>query len=259
MMKYALPLLFLLVPLTLFGQEMNHKVIKKSKKRSLNTFATIQSATATTSYKYATYTFNDDGHVQSEITYDAEGKETINYQATIKDGRLSQSEKKKAKFNELEKIIYTYDEAGNLLKKAEYRDGKLIIYYQHFYTDNRLDSIIWYTGNNEAQLFEYYTYENGKLKTITEKTSYGRLDGKTDIYYHEDGTLKEEKLYDGFGEMYEHISYNKKGWMTEKKIIQDKTVILLTYRYNGKGLLKKGTKSVSDDPNTIQYTYKWTK
>lgn len=238
----------------------NAAAIKKSKKRAATAFATSDDKGTTVTYKNASFIFNEDGNLVTEYGYDASGKLLMKFEAIYKDGKLIESSKEKKKLNEVERMVYTYNKEGLLTKKSEYRNDKLIIYYQYYYgTGNRLDSIIWFDKTAKAQLYEYHQYEGEKLTEIIEKTSYGRLDGKTALFYNDHGVLKEEKLYDGFGEMYEHMTYNDKGLMIERKLIQDKKITTYTYDYSGKGLIKQKAKHISDNPNRISYTYKWSK
>lgn len=59
--------------------------------------------------------------------------------------------------------------------------------------------------------------------------------------------------------MYEHMNYNEKGLVTERKLIQDKKTTTYTYRYTGNGLIKSKKKEVSNSPQIIRYKYKWSK
>jgi len=256
-MRYLLPLLYLLLPVALIGQNLDHpSIIKKSKRKSLTAYITVETPAATEKYKHAYWEFNENGHIINEVHFAKSGKVTRKFNATYQEGRLLETLTHKEKIKEKEKITYEYNDAGNLKKKAEYRNGKLVIYFEYFYTNHQLDSVIWFDKKGKAQLYEYYQYEADQLIKITEKTAYGRLDGKTDIYYYPNGKLKEEKLFDGFGEMYEHINYNDKGLATERKIVQDTKVTTLNYTYAGNGLLKK---IVSDHNQVITYKYKWSK
>ena len=243
-----------------FGQNFdNTTIIKKSKRKSLLATANEVSDGKEHEYTVDYWEFNDEGQIVLKIDYEKSGKVATKYTATYKEGKIKESIEVKNKINEIEKTIYEYNQADNLVKKSEYRNDKLVIYYQYYYTGNQLDSIIWYDKKNNPQLFEYHEYEDGKLTTIIEKNSYGRLDGKTEILYHENGELKEEKLFDGFGEMYEHLNYNDKGLITERKIVQGEKTITYTFDYSGKGLLKSGTRAVSDGNKHISYDYKWSK
>ncbi len=163
--------------------------------------------------------------------------------------------------NEIEIIDYQYDSKGNLTDRIETRNGKPVISYKYYYGDNsQLDSVVWLGVDGKRQLAEYYTYENGRLTEISEKTGYGRLDGRSEIMYHEDGTLKEEKLYDGFGDLFEHLNYSEEGWLTEKTVFIDEKKTSYTFKYKGNGLLKEGKKTYSDNPNLVEeMKFKWKK
>ncbi|MGB0524265.1 MAG: hypothetical protein ACPGJS_14950 [Flammeovirgaceae bacterium] len=244
-----------------YGQQTENSVfIKKAKKKSLTVFAAISYPDSTIKYKKSYEEFNADGQLTSGVYYLPSGNIQTKVNRTYKDGKLLESVKDKKKLNELEKEVMTYNSSGLLAKKAEFRNEKLIIYFQYYYGhNNRLDSIIWYDSKGNAQLYEYHHYTDNRLTNITEKTAYGRLDGKTEIFYHENGMVKEEKLFDGFGEMYEHFSYNERGQVTERKLIQDKNTTTYTYIYAGNGLLKRSKKELSNTTKETSYKYKWSK
>lgn len=254
-------ILWLGLPFIVHGQHTDHAhTIKKAKKKSLTVFTTLSDANNNSlTYKKSYEEFDTAGKLLNGIYYN---KDKVTSKFTLKYNNLllTESIKEKIKLNEIEKEVFDYNTEGLLIKRTEFRNDKLIIYYKYFYSNtNQLDSVIWYDKQNTPQLFEYHTYENGRLKNISEKTAYGRIDGKTEFYYHTDGTLKEEKLYDGFGEMYEHMSYNDKGLITERILIQDKVTTTYTYTYSGNGLMKSSTKTKSNTPQVIYNKYKWSK
>lgn len=261
-MRYVYLMVCVLLTNTVVGQVFDHpELIKKAKKKSLTAYSTITYPDSVVQYKSSYWVFNKSGLMDLEIDYTQSKSIITKYELEYKEGKLNETRKYKTKLKELEKTLYTYNKEGLLAKQTEYRDDKLIISYQYFYNSaQKLDSIIWYDKKGNEQLYEYHRYDDkGLLTEIEEKTAYGRLDGKTELYYHTDGTLKEEKLYDGFGEMYEHMSYNDKGLLIERKLIREDKTITYTYTYSGNGLLKTGKKAVSNQPQVIDFKYKWSK
>jgi hypothetical protein len=265
-MNTTTKLTFLLLLISVFNsqaQVFDHPEVIKNKKctKLFASKAFIYSDSTVNNEKASYWEFNSVGQEVLEIDFEINGDTSLIISTTYEDGKINQIRKDKKHLNEIELIDYKYNEKGNLTDRIETRNGKPVISYKYYYGDNsQLDSVLWLGVNGKVQLSEYYTYESGRLTEISEKTGYGRLDGRTEIDYHEDGTLKEEKLYDGFGDLFEHLNYSKEGWMTKKVVFIDEKKTIYTFEYKGNGLMKESKKTYSDNPDLIEeMKFKWKK
>ena len=255
-------ILFIFIGSNVFGQVFEHpEIIKKKKKRALYASKKINYPDSTATIEnYSYWEFDEDGHEILEIDYEKNGNIHLKINNRYEDGKLVETIEDKKFLTEIEKVVYEYNDKGLLTKKTDFRNDEKIISYEYFYGDGEeLDSTIWYDKDGKPQLYEYFTYEKGRLVEINEKTGYGRIDGRTEITYHSDGTLKEEKLYDGFGELFELLTYNELGWMIQREVYYDEKKITYNYYYKMNGLMKSSTKSTSGSSITEEINYKWSK
>ena len=252
----------LLISTSLYGQNLdNDSLIHASEKRAVLVSKTVHSeGTTTTQPAFIYIEYDEDGNQVLELDISSENKVDMQEVWTYQEGRLSQRVKYITKLNEAEVVKFEYNEEGLLSKKMEYRNDKPVISYEYFYGDDQqLDSVVWLDKDHKPQLFEYYTYENDLLIEISEKTSYGRKDGRTEFTYRADGSLKGEKLYDSFGDLFEELTYNEQGWLITKKIFDEDAQVTYTFEYKHNGLLKSSTKSSANLPAWEEYKYKWSK
>ena len=245
--------------------ELMRPNIKKKKLRyctATREYVNKETQTAGDVHNYGAWTFNTDGKLASYERFDDAGKPTLkgknSYDA---QGRITLTEEDNIHIDEHERIIYEYDAKGRLTNKKDYRDEKLLVTYQHHYGDDMLrDSTIWLDKNNQPELMEYYKYNDAGWKIEQyEKTDNGRADGKTIFEYHEDGTLKDEILYDGFGNIFERMYYNEDGLLIKKEVSYIDYQIVYEYFYTKKGVLDYYTKSQSNQPKYERISFDWSK
>lgn len=242
-----------------------HQNIKKKKYRhctSERVYVSIEGLLPGEPHKNGAWVFNEQGLVVSYEKYNDKGVLDIKgVNKYDKEGNILLTEEDNMHINEHEKIIYEYDEKGRLATKKDFRDQKLIVTYQHYYGDDMLcDSTIWLDKNDKPELIEYYEYNDKGWKVEQrEKTDTGRADGKTIFEYHEDGTLKDEILYDGFGNVFERMYYNDEGLLIKREISYIDYEVLYEYTYNKKGVMESYKRTQSNQPQYELISFSWSK
>jgi YD repeat-containing protein len=236
---------------------------KKKKYRrcvGTRTYVSKETGEASAPHKSHEWHFGADGQVEAYEHYaDTDSLQVRGRHRYDAQGRRVLTEEDNLHIGEHERLEYAYDAQGRLLEKRDMRDGKLLVTYRYYYgAAGRLDSLVWLDGSGRPELREYYEYDGqGRLVAMREENGDGRADGRTELRYHADGTLEEEVLYDGFGNVFERMYYTAEGWLRRREVSYIDYEVVYEYFYGKKGLLLGFTKAKSGDTVVERVALVW--
>jgi hypothetical protein len=161
----------------------------------------------------STETVHDNGHTRVETVHNPDG--------SLKDKRTyfyERERKVKETLNDASgsvvfKVIYTYDNNGNLTQTISYKDDKSIDHknvYAYDKTGNRIE-VTTYRSDNSIDNKVTYTYDEKRHKTKSVINKYkmdGSLDEKRVALYNETGYLTETSTYNADGLLQEKETHS---------------------------------------------------
>ena len=169
--------------------------------------------------------------LRTGILYDDNGNETaeINYTEVLQDDN---KHKDKIKEMVLNKIIWTYDDKGNITREQHFDGDTLIINELNYSYDNNGNRIE--QKNSESGMALKTTYAYNIKGDITEEAQYdnaGYVTARITRTYDEKGNQISENYYDRDNTLLTHtvfqISYDKNNnWVRKVQLDNDRTSVI---------------------------------